>query len=49
MVELVTAAVSGFAQVFAWPAFCLMLVGIAAGFMVGILPGIGGPTTLALM
>ena len=49
MFEVVTAAVSGFAQVFAWPAFGLMLVGIAAGFMVGILPGIGGPTTLALM
>jgi putative tricarboxylic transport membrane protein len=49
MVEVVTAVVSGFAQVFAWPAFGLMLMGIAAGFMVGILPGIGGPTTLALM
>ena len=49
MFEVVTAAVSGFSQVFAWPAFGLMLVGIAAGFMVGILPGIGGPTTLALM
>jgi TctA family transporter len=26
-----------------------MLVGIAIGFVVGILPGLGGPTTLALM
>jgi putative tricarboxylic transport membrane protein len=35
--------------VFAWPALGLMLVGIAIGFAVGILPGLGGPTTLALM
>jgi TctA family transporter len=27
----------------------LMLVGIAVGFVVGILPGLGGPTTLAMM
>src|SRR2546425_9051849 len=26
-----------------------MLIGIAIGFAVGILPGLGGPTTLALM
>jgi putative tricarboxylic transport membrane protein len=26
-----------------------MLVGVAVGFVVGILPGLGGPTTLALM
>src|SRR2546422_336874 len=26
-----------------------MLIGIAIGFFVGILPGLGGPTTLALM
>jgi TctA family transporter len=36
-------------QVFAWPTFGLMLIGIAIGFAVGILPGLGGPTTLALM
>jgi putative tricarboxylic transport membrane protein len=35
--------------VFAWPTFGLMLVGIVIGFAVGILPGLGGPTTLALM
>jgi TctA family transporter len=35
--------------VFAWPAFGLMLIGVAIGFAVGILPGLGGPTTLALM
>jgi putative tricarboxylic transport membrane protein len=35
--------------VFAWPSFGLMLIGVAIGFGVGILPGLGGPTTLALM
>ncbi|HEX2480590.1 MAG TPA: tripartite tricarboxylate transporter permease [Methylomirabilota bacterium] len=34
---------------FAWPSFGLMLIGVAIGFVVGILPGLGGPTTLALM
>ena len=29
--------------------FSLMLVGIGIGFVVGILPGLGGPVTLALM
>jgi len=42
--------VTGFAQVFAWPTFGLMLIGMALGFVVGLLlPGLGGPTTLALM
>lgn len=43
------AFVLGLSQVFTWPTFGFMLVGIAIGFMVGILPGLGGPTTLALM
>jgi TctA family transporter len=29
--------------------FLFMLIGIAIGFVVGILPGLGGATTLALM
>jgi TctA family transporter len=29
--------------------FVLMLLGVAIGFVVGILPGLGGPVTLALM
>ena len=49
MLEMASAFLSGFSQVFAWPTFGLMLVGIAIGFVVGILPGLGGPTTLALM
>lgn len=49
MVELVNAFVSGLLQIFAWSTFGLMLLGMAIGFAVGILPGLGGPTTLALM
>lgn len=32
-----------------WDALSFMLIGIAVGFWVGLLPGIGGATTLALM
>jgi TctA family transporter len=49
MVELAEAFVSGLYLVLAPSALALMLVGIALGFAVGILPGLGGPTTLALM
>jgi TctA family transporter len=46
---MLEAALSGLNQVFAWPAFGFMLLGIAIGFAIGILPGLGGPTGLALM
>lgn len=46
---MANALVSGFYQVFTWPTFSLMLVGIAVGFIVGLLPGLGGPATMALM
>jgi putative tricarboxylic transport membrane protein len=46
---MIEAFVAGLLQVFTWPTFPLMLVGIAVGFAVGILPGIGGPVALALM
>ncbi len=46
---MLEAFVSGFTQVFVWQTFSLMLIGIAIGFVVGILPGLGGPVTLALM
>jgi TctA family transporter len=49
MDQMIEAALSGLAQALAWPAFGYMLVGIAIGFAVGILPGFGGPTGLALM
>ena len=47
--EYLNALVLGFHYVFSGNAFALMLVGIAIGFAVGILPGIGGTTSLALM
>jgi TctA family transporter len=40
---------AGLTQVFSWPAFGLMLIGIGIGFLIGILPGISAPTTLAIM
>jgi putative tricarboxylic transport membrane protein len=46
---LFEALIAGLGQVLSWPAIGLMFVGIAAGFLVGILPGIGGATALALM
>jgi len=49
MIEMASAFVLGLSQIFNWTTFGLMLLGIAIGFAVGILPGLGGPTTLALM
>src|ERR671919_246117 len=49
MFDMFNAVVSGFYQVLNPSTFSLMLIGIAVGFWVGILPGLGGPTTLALM
>ena len=46
---MLEAFVSGFWQVLAWPAFGYMLMGISIGFFVGLLPGIGGLATLALI
>jgi putative tricarboxylic transport membrane protein len=43
------AFVSGLLDVFAYPTFLLMLLGIAVGFLVGILPGIGSPGAMAIM
>jgi TctA family transporter len=40
---------SGFIQCFTWSTFSLMCIGIFIGFVVGILPGLGGPTAMALM
>jgi putative tricarboxylic transport membrane protein len=49
MVEMFSALSSGLVQVFNWSTFSLMIIGIAVGFVVGILPGLGGPTAMALM
>jgi TctA family transporter len=46
---MLEAFVNGLGSVFQWPAFGLMLLGVAIGFGVGILPGLGGSVTLALM
>ncbi len=48
-VPLFDAFIAGLIAVFQLPAFPLMLLGIAIGFIVGLLPGLGGATTLALM
>ncbi len=47
--EMLQAFVDGLFLVLSWNSVSLMLVGIAIGFAVGILPGLGGPVTLALM
>ncbi len=39
----------GLLLVLQWKAFAFMLLGIGVGFWVGLLPGLGGATTLALM
>jgi len=49
MMDMANAFASGFLQMFDATTFGLMLLGILIGFAVGILPGLGGPTTLALM
>jgi putative tricarboxylic transport membrane protein len=43
------ALIDGLFLVLQWKAFSLMMVGMGVGFVVGLLPGIGGPATLALM
>jgi putative tricarboxylic transport membrane protein len=47
--DMLHALWSGFLQCFNLSTFNLMMVGIAIGFVVGILPGLGGPTAMALM
>jgi putative tricarboxylic transport membrane protein len=46
---MIEAAIIGLWKTLAWPAFGYMLLGIVIGFWVGLLPGIGGLSTLALM
>lgn len=41
--------IQGLFVVFQWQTFLVMLLGIFLGFWVGLLPGLGGTTTLALM
>ncbi len=46
---MLEAFVAGLLNVFTVPVLPLMLLGIAVGFAVGILPGIGSPVAMALM
>jgi putative tricarboxylic transport membrane protein len=46
---MIDAFINGLLLILQWKAFAYMLVGVTVGFWVGILPGIGGGTTLALM
>src|SRR5438067_1834321 len=46
---MLDAFVGGLFSVFTWPTFPLMMLGVLIGFVIGILPGISAPTTLALM
>jgi len=46
---MVDALIQGLFLVLQWKAFSLMMVGMGIGFVIGLLPGIGGPATLALM
>src|SRR5947208_10660352 len=43
------AFLQGLLAVLQWKAFAFMLLGVGIGFWVGLLPGLGGATTLALM
>src|SRR6187200_1571985 len=47
--DMLHALISGFLQCFNLSTFNLMMIGIGIGFVVGILPGLGGPTAMALM
>jgi TctA family transporter len=46
---VIDALFEGLLLVLQWKAFAFMLLGIGLGFWVGLLPGLGGATTLALM
>ena len=46
---MIDAFIEGLLLIFQWKAFSFMLLGVGIGFWVGLLPGLGGATTLALM
>src|SRR6059036_2447737 len=47
--DMINALVAGLLLTFSWSTFSVMMIGIVIGFVVGILPGLGGPTAMALM
>ncbi len=46
---MIEAALLGLAKVFAWPAIGFMFLGVIIGLTVGILPGVGGTFSLAVL
>ncbi len=46
---MLEALLQGLVAVLQWNALSFMLIGVAVGFWVGLLPGLGGATTLALL
>lgn len=46
---MLEALTSGFLQVLQPATLLTMLIGMSIGFVTGILPGLGGPVTLAIM
>ena len=49
MFETFQCFIAGLTQILTLTTFSLMLFGVVIGFAVGILPGLGGPTAMALM
>ncbi|MBI4526646.1 MAG: tripartite tricarboxylate transporter permease [Deltaproteobacteria bacterium] len=49
MPNVIEAMWAGLVGVLSWPAFGYLLISILVGFWVGILPGLGGRATLAIM
>ena len=47
--ELVHTLASSLGDVLSWPTFGFMLLGVAIGFVFGMLPGLGGPVAIAVM
>ena len=43
MADILPAFIAGFWEVLLWETFVLLLLGLAIGFFVGLLPGMGGP------
>jgi putative tricarboxylic transport membrane protein len=47
--ESFTALIAGLQHLFALPTFLYLVAGSVIGFVVGVLPGLGGPATMALL
>jgi TctA family transporter len=47
--EIAASLIDGLGQAFTWPAAGLLVIGVLIGLFVGLLPGLGGAATLALL